>query len=129
MHGPAPAPAVPGFLAEQLRHGKVRPGALCKAVPVSPVGRGDIVRRPQGKARAHAAGLLSHIQMDIARQLAAGKAVGGLRFKGPNQRHPPIGLAIPVRSANRFLCFQGTASFLFRAEHRIQNFLFVNPAE
>ena len=103
VHGPAPAPAVARLLAEQLRHGPVRAGSLGKAVPVPPVGGGDVIRLPQRKARANAAGFLSHVEVDVPRQLAAGEALGSLRLKGADQRHPPVCLPVPLHAAAR-LC-------------------------
>ncbi|MPM17715.1 hypothetical protein SDC9_64112 [bioreactor metagenome] len=106
MHGPAPAPAVAGLLAEQLRHRTVHTGSFRQAVPVSAVGGCDIVRILQRQTCTHAAGLLAHVQVNIACQLAAGKALGGLRFESPDQRHSPISLTVPARCAGCFFRFQ-----------------------
>ena len=116
MHGAAPTLAVAGLLAEQLRHRQIGPGALCQAMPVSPMGGGDVIRFSQGHAGAYAAGFLAHVQMDIASQLTAGKALSGFCLKVPDTDHLFISGAIPCRVANPAVFFHSFCpSFHFAA--------------
>jgi len=90
VHGAAPATAVSGFLAMELRSHAAQIGALCDKVAVAPVSAGDVVVHSEIVNGSRRHGLLSHIEVENSMGEPFAEGLEALLFKGADPQHHPV---------------------------------------
>ena len=90
VHGATTTPVGTGVLAHQLREHAERRKALCEAMPVAAMGRGDDVRGAQRPACADGRSLLAGREMDETRYLAVAIERSHPLFEAPDHQHPAV---------------------------------------
>ena len=90
VHGPAPAPAVPGDLAHQLGHAVLLVGAFGKHMGVPAMGGGDVVVAIQRPYGADGDGLLALVGMGDAADAPGAVEGGGTLLELADEAHPPV---------------------------------------
>src|SRR5260221_1126075 len=108
VHRPALALAISRFLAEQLREHSIRRSALGHTVPVSAVGAGDVIVRPERFADSDCYGFSTNVEMRQAGHQCPGIKLVHLFFKQANHLHSPVHLKI-------FISARVRTSFFLRA--------------
>ncbi len=101
MHAAAASVAVAVDLAEQLGEHRAELGALGDRMPVAAVRRGDLVLVAQHAHGAGGDGLLTDVQVEEARHLAAFHEATGLGLEDPDPHHPAMQVEDQV-SGQRF---------------------------
>src|SRR5579864_4312763 len=90
VHRPSFAPAISGFLAQQLGKHTVRRCAFSQAVTVTAVRAGDAILDTQRLADSHRDGFLAVVQVRQARHQCACVELVHLLFKQTNAHHLPV---------------------------------------
>jgi len=90
VHRAALALAVTGGLAEELSVHRLVVAALCYEVAVAAVGAGDLVFVGEVGHHPGRHRLLTHVEVERARDLAGLHQLAGLFLKDADAHHPPV---------------------------------------